>query len=141
MKNLVFLTVHSINSYLKNKERGRTRKSSAGRGELKNGAGLDNYFDLSTEDLGVLVEWLWSWSFTNKESNAFLGGRHGKLVTVEVNSQLLEVPIGVLPSFINESDKEEMYRLHMEDQEFYTPEKLAKVYNTAAERQWLKFWH
>ncbi|KAI9198475.1 hypothetical protein LWI28_016562 [Acer negundo] len=90
---------------------------------------ISSDFDLSTEDLEVVVEW----SFTNKESNAFLGGRHGKLVTVEVNSQLLEVPSGVLPSFINESDKEEMYRLHMEDQEFYTPEKLAKVYNTAAE--------
>ncbi|KAK3204817.1 hypothetical protein Dsin_018863 [Dipteronia sinensis] len=85
--------------------------------------------DLSKEDTEVLIEW----SFTNKESNAFLGGRHGKLVTVEVNSQLLEVPSGVLPSSINESDKEEMYRLHMEDEEFYTPEKLAKVYNTAAE--------
>ncbi|KAK1557479.1 hypothetical protein Q3G72_025482 [Acer saccharum] len=86
-------------------------------------------FDLSMEDFEVLVEW----SYTNKESNAFLGGRHGKLVTVEFNSQILEVPSGILPSSIKELDKEEMYRLHMEDQEVNTPEKLAKVYNTAAE--------
>ncbi|KAK0579967.1 hypothetical protein LWI29_034166 [Acer saccharum] len=83
----------------------------------------------SNEDFEVLGEWV----YTNKEDNAFLGGRHGKMVTVMYDSQTLEVPSGILPCCIKELDKEEMYRLHMVDQEVYTPEKLAKVYNTAAE--------
>ncbi|KAK4858834.1 hypothetical protein QYF36_022751 [Acer negundo] len=55
------------------------------------------------------------------------------MVPIKVNSQILEVPSGILPCYIKESDKEEMYRLHMEDQETQTPEKLAKDFNTAAE--------
>ncbi|KAK0580247.1 hypothetical protein LWI29_038536 [Acer saccharum] len=83
----------------------------------------------SKEDFEVLVEWF----YVKKEKNAFLGGRHGKTVEVKVNSQILEVMSGILPCCIKELDKQEMYRLHMVDQEVYTPEKLAKVYNTAAE--------
>ncbi|KAI9198947.1 hypothetical protein LWI28_024935 [Acer negundo] len=83
----------------------------------------------SKEDFEVIVEWF----HINKENDAFLGGRHGKMVEVKVNSQMLEVPSGILPCCIKESDKEEIYRLHMEDQLVNTLEKLAKVYNTAAE--------
>ncbi|TXG48375.1 hypothetical protein EZV62_027669 [Acer yangbiense] len=83
----------------------------------------------SEEDFEVIGEWV----YTNNEDNAFLGGRHGKMVTIMHDSQTLEVPSGILPCCIKESDKEEMYRLHMVDQEVYTPEKLAKVYNTAPE--------
>ncbi|KAK0596373.1 hypothetical protein LWI29_015033 [Acer saccharum] len=55
------------------------------------------------------------------------------MIEVEVNSKILEVPSGILPSSVSESDKEAIYRVHMEDQEVYTPKRLAKDYNTAAE--------
>ncbi|KAK1554764.1 hypothetical protein Q3G72_016949 [Acer saccharum] len=86
-------------------------------------------FKLSRGDFDVIIDW----SYTYKDSNAFLGGRHGKMIKVEVDSKILEVPSGILPSSIKESDKEAIYRLHMEDQEVYTPGRLAKDYNTAAE--------
>ncbi|KAK1555543.1 hypothetical protein Q3G72_027878 [Acer saccharum] len=86
-------------------------------------------FELSLEDFDVIVDW----SCTYKDSNAYLGGCHGKMIEVEVNSKILEVPSGILPSSVSESDKEAIYRLHMEDQEVYTPKRLAKDYNTAAE--------
>ncbi|KAK1557378.1 hypothetical protein Q3G72_023567 [Acer saccharum] len=84
---------------------------------------------ISREDFDIIVEW----SYNYKDSNAFLGGRHGKMIKVEVDSKILEVPSGILPSSIKESDKKDIYRLHMEDQLVYTPEKLAKDYNCASE--------
>ncbi|KAK1557437.1 hypothetical protein Q3G72_024602 [Acer saccharum] len=86
-------------------------------------------FKISREDFDIIVEW----SYNYKDSNAFLGGRHGKMIKVEVDSKILEVPSGILPSSIKESDKKDIYRLHMEDQLVYTPEKLAKDYNCASE--------
>ncbi|TXG48385.1 hypothetical protein EZV62_027679 [Acer yangbiense] len=86
-------------------------------------------FELLNEDLDVIIDW----SRTYKDGNSFHGGRHGKMIMLKVDSKILEVPSGILPSSIKESDKEQMYKLHMEDQEVYTPEKLAKDYNTAAE--------
>ncbi|KAK0596179.1 hypothetical protein LWI29_013397 [Acer saccharum] len=86
-------------------------------------------FKLSRGDFDVIVDW----SCTYKYSNAYLGGCHGKMIKVEVNSKILEVPSGILPSSVRESNKEAIYRLHMEDQEVYTPKRLAKDYNTAAE--------
>ncbi|KAK0577982.1 hypothetical protein LWI29_003292 [Acer saccharum] len=88
-----------------------------------------DFLNDSREDFDISILWF----HTNKEKNAFLGGRHGEMVPIKVNSQILEVPSGILPCYIKESDKEEMYRLHMEDQETQTPEKLAKDFNTAAE--------
>ncbi|KAK0578002.1 hypothetical protein LWI29_003581 [Acer saccharum] len=88
-----------------------------------------DFLNDSREDFDISILWF----HTNKEKNAFLGGRHGEVVPIKVNSQILEVPSGILPCYIKESDKEEMYRLHMEDQETQTSEKLAKDFNTAAE--------
>ncbi|KAK1554524.1 hypothetical protein Q3G72_013511 [Acer saccharum] len=65
----------------------------------------------------------------NKENNASVH----PAMRISVNSKILEVPSGILPSSVSESDKEAIYRLHMEDQEVYTPKRLAKDYNTAAE--------
>ena len=62
-------------------------------------------FELSLEDFDVIVDW----SCTYKDSNAYLGGRHGKMIKVEVNSKILEVPSGILPSSVSESDKEAIY--------------------------------
>ncbi|KAK0578394.1 hypothetical protein LWI29_009702 [Acer saccharum] len=86
-------------------------------------------YELLNEDLDVIIDW----SRSYKDGNSFRGGRHGKMIMLKVDSKILEVPSGILPSSIKESDKEQMYKLHMEDQEVYTPEKLAKGYNTAAE--------
>ncbi|KAK4858375.1 hypothetical protein QYF36_015404 [Acer negundo] len=86
-------------------------------------------YELLNEDLDAIIDW----SRTYKDGNSFRGGRHGKMIMLKVDSKILEVPSGILPSSIKESDKEQMYKLHMEDQEVYTPEKLAKDYNTAAE--------
>ncbi|KAK0597094.1 hypothetical protein LWI29_021782 [Acer saccharum] len=46
---------------------------------------------------------------------------------------MMEVPSGILPCCIEEADKEEIYRLYMEDQKHNTPVMLAKAYGTSME--------
>ncbi|KAK1578018.1 hypothetical protein Q3G72_026903 [Acer saccharum] len=84
--------------------------------------------DSRDEDFEILYEWIHS----NEENDTFLGGRHGRMVPVKV-SRMMEVPNGILPCCIEETDKQEIYRLHMEDQEHNTPVMLPKAYGTSME--------
>lgn len=77
----------------------------------------------------------------NRKSKAFLDGWEGRMMETTMLLKQVEEP-GVRGSYLRDSEKAEMYRLHKKNPEVYTVEKLAKDYRIMRQRVhailWLK---
>lgn len=69
----------------------------------------------------------------NKESRAFVDGIKNRMMEISVLLKQVREP-GARGSYLKDSEKTEMYRLHKENPEVYTVERLAKDYRIMRQR-------
>ncbi|KAF8082032.1 hypothetical protein N665_0851s0004 [Sinapis alba] len=69
----------------------------------------------------------------NKESKAFVDGIKNRMMEISVLLKQVREP-GARGSYLKDSEKTEMYRLHKENPEVYTVERLAKDYRIMRQR-------
>lgn len=92
-------------------------------------------------DLQDTEDWVREYESENKRSAAFVAGWNKRIDELKVLMDQIKEP-GLRGSYLKDSEKAEMYRLHKENPEVHTVEKLAKDYRIMRQRVhailWLK---
>ncbi|KAH8502331.1 hypothetical protein H0E87_013864 [Populus deltoides] len=92
-------------------------------------------------DLQDTEDWIREYESENKRSAAFVAGWNKRIDELKVLMDQIKEP-GLRGSYLKDSEKAEMYRLHKENPEVYTVEKLSKDYRIMRQRVhailWLK---
>ncbi|KAI4364296.1 hypothetical protein MLD38_020407 [Melastoma candidum] len=108
----------------------------------REGGGSHNpYRNMMISDFQMVEDKLKELELENRKSKAFVDGWMDRMKEVSILLKQIREP-GVRGTYLKDSEKAEMYRLHKQNPEVYTVEKLAKDYRIMRQRVhailWLK---